>query len=143
LGLEYFCTEGDAMWQMNNEALLELGKREINLIGLHHGAIILDGTVMRQQKAYPVYDSVYAPHLENIKQYLLSFKNLQTIGRNGLHKYNNQDHSMLTAILAVKNLLGDGVHDVWEVNTDRSYHEEVRVRAGAKPEEKPVDVLDV
>lgn len=143
LGLEYFCTEGDTMWQMNDVALLELGKREIALIGLHHGAKILDGTVMRQQKAYPVYDSVYAPHLENIKQYLLAFKNLQTVGRNGLHKYNNQDHSMLTAILAVKNLLGDGVHDVWEVNTDRSYHEEVRVRAGAQPEEKPVDVLDV
>ncbi len=141
LGLEYFCTEGDDLWNMSDDDLLALGIREIKSIGLHKGAQILDGTVMRQPKAYPVYDSVYAPHLENVKKFLLSFENFQTIGRNGLHKYNNQDHSMLTAILAVKNLVGDGVHDVWEVNTDRSYHEEVKVK-GKKIEEKPVDVLD-
>ena len=103
---------------------------------------VVDGTVVRQQKAYPVYDGVYAGYLEVVKQFLSTVANFQTIGRNGLHKYNNQDHSMLTAILAVQNLLGEGTHDLWQVNTDRSYHEEVRVRHEAKVEEKPVDILE-
>jgi protoporphyrinogen oxidase len=144
LGLEYFCTEGDNLWNMSDADLLELGKREMALIGLTKGATVIDGTVVRQLKAYPVYDSVYAEHLERVKHYLLTFKNLQTIGRNGLHKYNNQDHSMLTAIYAVQNLLGLGQHDLWEVNTERSYHEEVRVsKDKVKVADKPVDVLDV
>jgi protoporphyrinogen oxidase len=142
LGLEYFCTEGDELWSTPDDQLLALGIREIKAIGLHKGAQVLDGTVMRQRKAYPVYDSGYAPHREAVKKYLLSFKNLQTIGRNGLHKYNNQDHSMLTGILAARNVLGDGAHNVWEVNTDRSYHEEVQMQAGKLSREKPVDVLD-
>ena len=144
LGLEYFCTEGDAFWQMSDADLLALGKLEMEKIGLTHGAKIIDGTVVRQVKAYPVYDSVYAEHLEKVKQYLLGFKNLQTVGRNGLHKYNNQDHSMLTAIYAVENMLGLGQHDLWEVNTERSYHEEVRVgKDKTKGQDKPVDVLEV
>jgi len=143
LGLEYFCTEGDALWQTPDAALLELGKREIERIGLTQGAKVIDGTVVRQLKAYPVYDSVYAEHLEAIKKFLSGIPNLQTVGRNGLHKYNNQDHSMLTSIYAVENMLGLAGHDLWEVNTERSYHEEVRVSAtGKKVEEKPVDILE-
>ncbi|MBI3240702.1 MAG: NAD(P)/FAD-dependent oxidoreductase [Chloroflexi bacterium] len=143
LGLEYFCAEGDALWQMADDELLKLGKRELERIGLTKGATVIDGTVVRQLKAYPVYDAVYAEHLEVIKNYLAGIPNLQTVGRNGLHKYNNQDHSMLTSIYAVENMLGLGRHDLWEVNTERSYHEEVRISKDQKKvEEKPVDILE-
>jgi len=85
----------------------------------------LDGLVIRVPKAYPIYDSTYAGHLERIKQYLAGFANLQLVGRNGMHKYNNQDHSMLTGLLAVRNLLG-GNYNLWEVNTEMEYQEEAR-----------------
>ncbi|MBI3361285.1 MAG: NAD(P)/FAD-dependent oxidoreductase, partial [Chloroflexi bacterium] len=114
LGLEYFCTEGDALWRMPDADLIDLGKREAGQIGLARAADVIDGVVVRQQKAYPVYDSEYAGHLETIKTFLADFENFQTVGRNGLHKYNNQDHSMLTAILAVRNLDGEA-HDLWQV----------------------------
>jgi len=126
LGLEYFCTEGDALWRMDDAALIALGRKEMDQIGLVKSADVIDGTVVRQLKAYPVYNGTYAGFLDTIKTYLAGFGNLQTVGRNGLHKYNNQDHSMLTAMLAVRNLLGER-HDVWNVNTERSYHEEMRV----------------
>jgi protoporphyrinogen oxidase len=126
LGLEYFCTEGDALWRLDDAALIELGRREMDAIGLIQSSDVIDGTVVRQLKAYPVYNGTYAGYLGTIKDYLAGFSNLQTVGRNGLHKYNNQDHSMLTAMLAVRNLLGEQ-HDVWNVNTERSYHEEMRV----------------
>ena len=126
LGLEYFCTENDDLWRMTDAALIELGKREMDAIGLVHSADVVDGTVVRQLKAYPVYNGTYAGYLQTIKDYLATFTNLQTVGRNGLHKYNNQDHSMLTAMLAVRNLLGEH-HDLWNVNTERSYHEEIRI----------------
>ena len=140
LGLEYFCTKGDDLWRMSDAELIELGKREIEQVGLARAADVMDGTVVRQLKAYPVYDGVYAAYLEKIKQFLAGFENLQTVGRNGLHKYNNQDHSMLTAILAVRNLDGEQ-HDLWQVNTERSYHEEVRL-PHKHVEEKPVDILE-
>jgi protoporphyrinogen oxidase len=126
LGLEYFCTQGDALWQMSDADLIALGRREMDLIGLVRAEDVIDGTVVRQRKAYPVYNGTYAGYLETLKTYLAGFSNLQTVGRNGLHKYNNQDHSMLTAMLAVRNLMGER-HDVWNVNTERSYHEEVRI----------------
>lgn len=126
LGLEYFCTEGDDLWRMTDPDLIELGKREMEQIGLVRAADVVDGTVVRQLKAYPVYNATYAGYLRTIKDYLATFSNLQTVGRNGLHKYNNQDHSMLTAMLAVRNVLGEK-HDLWDVNTERSYHEEIRV----------------
>lgn len=126
LGLEYFCTEGDELWRMPDAALLELGRREADAIGLANAADVVDGTVVRQLKAYPVYNGTYAGYLATLKDYLAGFANLQTVGRNGLHKYNNQDHSMLTAMLAVRNLNGEQ-HDVWNVNTERSYHEEMRL----------------
>lgn len=126
LGLEYFCTEGDDLWRMSEAELIELGKREMERIGLVRAAEVSDGTVVRQHKAYPVYNGTYAGYLGTIKDYLAGFENLQTVGRNGLHKYNNQDHSMLTAMLAVRNLIGEQ-HDLWNVNTERSYHEEIRI----------------
>ena len=126
LGLEYFCTEGDALWRMPDAALVELGRREMAAIGLVDPADVVDGTVVRQLKAYPVYNGTYAGYLATLKDYLGGFANLQTVGRNGLHKYNNQDHSMLTAMLAVRNLIGEQ-HDLWNVNTERSYHEEMRL----------------
>jgi len=125
LGLEYFCNEGDDVWNMADEALLALGRNEMAEIGLVNPADVVDGTVVRQAKAYPVYNATYAGYLQTIRDYLSTFSNLQTIGRNGLHKYNNQDHSMLTAMLAVRNVHGER-HDLWEVNAERSYHEEVR-----------------
>ncbi len=126
LGLEYFCTEGDDLWRMSDEELVALGRREVAQIGLARAEDVVDGTVVRQLKAYPVYNGTYAGYLQTLKDYLASFSNLQTVGRNGLHKYNNQDHSMLTAMLAVRNLVGEQ-HDLWNVNTERSYHEEIRI----------------
>jgi protoporphyrinogen oxidase len=126
LGLEYFCTEGDGLWRLPDADLIELGKGEMEQIGLVRAADVVDGAVVRQLKAYPVYNGTYAGYLRTLQDYLATFANLQTVGRNGLHKYNNQDHSMLTAMLAVRNLLGEQ-HDLWNVNTERSYHEEVRI----------------
>jgi protoporphyrinogen oxidase len=127
LGLEYFCNAGDDIWNMSMEALVELGKQELQQIGLACAADVQDGTVFRQPKAYPVYTGEYKAHLRLIKDYLSSFDNLQTIGRNGLHRYNNQDHSMLTGILAARNVQGEN-HDVWQVNIEQAYLEE-EVRA--------------
>ncbi len=144
LGLEYFCQEGDAVWTAADADLIALGARELEAIGLARAADVRDGAVVRQAKAYPIYDAAYAACLDTIKAWLAGLANLQTIGRNGLHKYNNQDHSMLTALRAAENVEG-ARHDVWAINTERSYHEEVRVPAPAPgPDEDPgpVDILD-
>jgi protoporphyrinogen oxidase len=130
LGLEYFCNEGDELWNMSDEALIQLGAQELETMGLARAADVEGGTVIRQLKTYPVYTGEYKEYLERIRGFLDSIANLQTVGRNGLHMYNNQDHSMLTAMLAVKNLLGEQ-HDVWSVNVERAYHEEVRLPSGA------------
>ena len=127
LGLEYFCLEGDELWSMSDADLIKLGTRELDRMGLASAADVEDGVVVRQPKAYPVYTGDYEVYLERIRGFLDSIPNLQTVGRNGLHMYNNQDHSMLTAMLAVKNLLGQGQHDVWSVNVERAYHEEIRL----------------
>ncbi len=129
IGLEYFCNEGDALWQTPDADLVELGRQELARLGLVDLSDVVDGVVYRQPKAYPVYTGAYKAHLEILKAYVNSLENLQTAGRNGLHMYNNQDHSMLTAMLAVKNILGEK-HDIWSVNTERSYHEEVRIPDG-------------
>ncbi len=126
LGLEYFCTAGDDMWHMPDAELIRFGAAELEKIGLVKAADVEDGIVFRQPKAYPVYTGEYKAYLERIRRFLESIPNLQTVGRNGLHMYNNQDHSMLTAMLAVRNLLGEQ-HDVWSVNVERAYHEEVRL----------------
>lgn len=123
LGMEYFCSEGDELWNLSDTELLDLASRELVQLGLVPATAIEDGTVIRQKKAYPVYDRDYYQHLQVIREYLETFENLQTVGRNGMHRYNNQDHSMLSAILAAKNIMGEK-HDLWDINTERSYHEE-------------------
>src|SRR5690606_5156060 len=123
IGMEYFCHEGDGLWNASNEDLLELACTELERLGLASASSVVDGAVIRQPKAYPVYDEHYKEAIATIRAWLGSLENLQTVGRNGMHRYNNQDHSMLTAMLAVRNILGDH-HDLWEVNLERSYHEE-------------------
>jgi protoporphyrinogen oxidase len=130
LGLEYFCNEGDELWNMSDEALIKLGAQELETMGLARVADVEGGTVVRQLKTYPVYTGEYKECLERIRGFLDSIPTLQTVGRNGMHMYNNQDHSMLTAMLAVKNLQGEQ-HDVWSVNVERAYHEEVRLPSSA------------
>jgi protoporphyrinogen oxidase len=125
LGLEYFVTVGDDLWTMSDADLVALGTRELGLIGLVNPTTVLDGAVVRMPKAYPIYDDQFAGAVEVAKEYLAGLSNLQAIGRNGTHKYNNQDHSMVMAILAVRNLFGEK-HDLWAVNADDEYHEEVR-----------------
>jgi protoporphyrinogen oxidase len=124
LGMEYFVSEGDTLWNLSDEQLIALAKQELELIGLARAAQVIDGTVKRMRKAYPVYDASYREHLGIVRGYLDAFENLQTIGRNGMHKYNNQDHSMMTGLLAARNILG-AQHDVWTVNTDMEYQEEI------------------
>ncbi len=133
LGLEYFCTQGDTLWNMPDADLIELGKREVACIGLARSEDITDGCVFRVPKAYPVYDSGYRNALAIVRQFMDALKNCQTIGRNGLHRYNNQDHAMLTGMLAVRNLVLGEKHNLWNVNTDQAYHEEVR--GGVSPQD--------
>jgi protoporphyrinogen oxidase len=129
LGLEYFCSVGDRLWSLSDSELIALGRKELGLIGLVHPDRVLDGTVVRMPKAYPVYDEGFTDALADARSYLDQFENLQLIGRNGTHKYNNQDHSMVMAMLAVRNLFGEQ-HDLWAVNADDEYQEEVRERRG-------------
>ena len=126
LGLEYFCFKGDGMWTMADEQLIELGKRELDILGLVRASEVEDGTVVRMPKAYPVYDGGYEANLACIRNYLATIPNLQLIGRNGQHRYNNQDHSMLTAMVAVDNIAAgrSDKDSVWNVNTEQEYHEE-------------------
>lgn len=126
LGLEYFCNEGDELWTATDEELIERGKREIEQVGLAKYEDVLDGCVFRVEKTYPVYDSDYKEHLQVIREYIDSLENFQTIGRNGLHRYNNQDHAMLTGMLAVRNILYGENNDLWVVNAEQEYHEEIR-----------------
>ncbi len=123
LGLEYFCFEGDELWSMTDQELIELGKREVEELGLVEARDVVDGKVVRMPKAYPIYDSNYQESLRTVRLFLDQIGNLQIVGRNGMHKYNNQDHSMLTAMLAVENLSG-AKHNLWEVNEEQEYHEE-------------------
>ena len=132
-GLEYFCFEQDGLWDSKDEELIELAKRELIQIGLAKEGDMLDGCVVRQKKAYPVYDDDYATHVNTIRQELdARYPNLHLVGRNGMHKYNNQDHAMMTAMLCVENILADSkLYDLWEVNQDAEYHE-----AGAAAEQE-------
>ncbi|HET6566584.1 MAG TPA: NAD(P)/FAD-dependent oxidoreductase [Rhodothermales bacterium] len=125
LGLEYFCFEGDGLWTMADADLVELGRQEINRLGLARAEDVVDGCVVRMPKAYPVYDGEYREALKTIQAFVGGIENLQLVGRNGMHRYNNQDHSMLTAMLAARNILGAS-YDLWKVNDDNNYHEEVR-----------------
>jgi protoporphyrinogen oxidase len=124
LGVEYFCQEGDALWAEPDERLLALAGAEIEKLGLAGRDRILDGVVLRVRKAYPVYDDRYQDALREVRRFLSEVPNLQLVGRNGMHRYNNQDHSMLTGMLAARNILGLGRHDLWSVNADTDYHED-------------------
>lgn len=125
LGLEYFLWDKDEEWNWSEDRLVDFGIRECAQIGLIEPSEVEDGTVVRMKKAYPVYDQKYQESLATLRSYLESFTNIQTIGRNGLHRYNNQDHSMLTGIYAARNVFGE-TNDVWAVNTEMEYHEEVQ-----------------
>jgi protoporphyrinogen oxidase len=122
LGLEYFCSDGDRIWTMQDQDLQDLAQRELRQTGLLGDARILGGTVFRARQAYPVYARGYERHLEVLRSYLQRLGNLQPMGRYGMFKYNNADHSTLTALLAVENLDG-AAHDLWSVNADTAYHE--------------------
>lgn len=124
LGLEYFCTEGDDFWNMKNDDLLKLGMQELEKIGLGKQADFVDGFVARVPKAYPVYDATYPENIKIVREYLEKFTNLQPIGRYGMFKYNNMDHSILTGIYAADNILDASKKDIWNVNADQEYHEE-------------------
>jgi protoporphyrinogen oxidase len=123
LGLEYFCNAGDDLWTMPDDEIKALAARELDAIGLVAASRVIDAYVLRVPKAYPVYDDGYVEALAGVRDWLATLSNLQLVGRNGMHKYNNQDHSMLTARLAVRNLYGEQ-HDLWAINADEEYHEE-------------------
>jgi len=125
LGLEYFCDEGDSLWSLTDADLKALGQRELAKIGMIEEADVLDSVVIRMSKAYPAYFGSYN-EFGMIREFLDGIENLYPVGRNGMHRYNNQDHSMLTAKLAVDNIV-TGVTDksaIWAVNIDDEYHEE-------------------
>jgi protoporphyrinogen oxidase len=126
LGLEYFCFENDALWAMKDTELIELAKLEIGRIGLMDPADVVDGCVVRQAKAYPVYDDSYRQRVATIRNELARrFPTLHLIGRNGMHKYNNQDHAMMTGLLTALNIVATKqVYDVWQVNEDADYAEQ-------------------
>jgi protoporphyrinogen oxidase len=137
-GLEYFCFEGDGLWNSSDTELIDLAKRELAQIGLAKCEDVTDGCVVRQCKAYPVYDDDYAQNVDFVRREIeRCYPGLHLVGRNGMHKYNNQDHAMMTAMLTVENILaGKTVYDVWRVNQDAEYHE-----AGSVGEEAGVSGL--
>jgi len=125
LGLEYFVNEGDELWSMDDDALVHFAAAELDRIGLCEHSDVQRGFVTRVPKAYPVYDGTYQRYVETMRGWLADHAcNVQPVGRNGMHRYNNQDHSMLTAMLAVENILDLADHDLWAVNVDDEYHEE-------------------
>ena len=121
-GMEYFCDEGDELWTQVDETLIALATRELVGLGLLEAGLVEDGVVFRQPKAYPVYDREYRRNVELVRSYLDGIVNLQSFGRNGMHRYNNLDHSMLAGMLAARNVLGEH-HDLWSVNTEQTYLE--------------------
>lgn len=125
VGLEYFCFEGDDLWASSDEDLIKLATKEMDILGLVDPAKVIGGAVVRQEKAYPVYDDEYAANVAAMRAELeASHPTLHLVGRNGMHRYNNQDHAMMTAMLTVENILaGHRVYDIWCVNEDAEYHE--------------------
>jgi len=125
VGLEYFCFEGDGLWASKDEELIELAKKEMAILGLCDPADVEGGAVVRQEKAYPVYDDQYRDNVEAIREELeTAYPTLHLVGRNGMHRYNNQDHAMMTAMLSVRNIVaGRRAYDIWAVNEDAEYHE--------------------
>ena len=126
IGMEYFCNRGDDLWDMEDEELRDLAALELEELGLADAATVTDFAIIRQPQAYPVYDGDYRKALDVISGWLKTLTNFQTVGRAGLHRYNNQDHSMVSAMYAARNTLGHA-YDVWDVNVERSYHEDFEV----------------
>jgi len=126
IGMEYFCNRGDDLWDMEDEELRDLAALELEELGLADAATVTDFAIIRQPQAYPVYDGDYRKALDVISAWLKTLTNFQTVGRAGLHRYNNQDHSMVSAMYAARNTLGHA-YDVWDVNVERSYHEDFEV----------------
>ena len=125
IGLEYFCNESDEIWKLPDDEMISLAIRELDKIGIIETDQVLDGTMIRMPKTYPAYFNTY-DRFDELRRYLDGFDNLYLIGRNGMHKYNNQDHSMLTAMVAVDNIAGSitDKSNIWAVNTEQQYHEE-------------------
>lgn len=125
VGLEYFCFEGDGLWSAPDAELIELAKKEMAILGLCRAEDVVGGAVVRQEKAYPVYDDSYAENVLKMRTELeATYPTLHMIGRNGMHRYNNQDHAMMTAMLTVRNIEAGGrIYDIWAVNEDAEYHE--------------------
>lgn len=139
IGMEYFCQKGDGLWTSSDAELRELAGRELEELGLSSREHVIDAAIIRQPKAYPVYDGEYQAALTTIRAWIETLENFQTVGRNGLHRYNNQDHSMLSAMYAAQNILGAN-HDLWSVNVERSYHEEFELKKdkdGVKGSSRP------
>lgn len=137
IGMEYFCQDDDDLWNMEDDDLTALASRELEELGLASASNVIGSAIIRQPKAYPVYDEKYQSALAVIRGWMENLENFQTVGRNGLHRYNNQDHSMLSAMLAARNILGE-THNVWDVNVERSYHEEFQISSDKpNPEVKP------
>jgi protoporphyrinogen oxidase len=124
VGLEYFCFEGDDLWTMSDDDLVKLATRELAELQLVDPSKVEKGYAVRVPKAYPMYDAEYADRVSTIRTWLDGMPGLQQVGRNGLHRYNNSDHSMLSAMRAVDNVIDDAGHDIWAVNVESSYHEE-------------------
>jgi protoporphyrinogen oxidase len=128
LGLEYFCFEGDGQWTSDDATLIDLARKELAQLGVCSPEAVFDGVVVRQPKAYPVYDDAYEAHVDVVREYLRTeLTNLHLAGRNGMHKYNNQDHSMMTALLVARNIATGSSYDPWKVNAEAVYHEDVRI----------------
>jgi protoporphyrinogen oxidase len=134
VGLEYFCFEGDGLWSSSDDELVALATREMAALDLCDPRTVVGGTVVRQEKAYPVYDDAYAANVSTIREELEgAYPTLHLVGRNGMHRYNNQDHAMMTAMLTVRNILADArLYDIWAVNEDAEYHE--AGNEGAEPD---------
>jgi protoporphyrinogen oxidase len=126
MGAEYFCDEGDALWSLPDADLSGFAVQELDRIGVIHSADVIGTTVLRVPKAYPAYFGTF-DQFPDLRSFLDTFDNLQLLGRNGMHRYNNQDHSMLTAMVAVDNILSGAGNkeDVWSVNTESDYHEKI------------------
>jgi protoporphyrinogen oxidase len=131
VGMEYFCDEDDELWQLSDAELGALASRELDGLGLAPADAVVDHCVIRQPDAYPIYDESYRDNLAVLRAYLAGFENLQTIGRSGMHRYNNMDHSMLTGVLAAQNALG-ARNDLWQVNEEEEYLEEDREEAAPR-----------
>jgi protoporphyrinogen oxidase len=142
LGLEYFVFEGDELWTMADEDLVAMGTRELEALGLVVPGSVQEGYVVRMPKAYPMYDERYRENVAVLRSWLAEHApNVHPVGRNGMHKYNNQDHSMYTAMLTVENILDGAEHDIWSVNVEEEYHEEISA-AGREGAGRDAPVID-